>query len=192
MVAFEVGWAYAVLAGALVVAAVTDLRSHKIYNWTTYPAIGVGLIGHTLIGGLSGADSAALGLMGALAGLAVGFVPLLLVYLSGGLNAGDVKLMAAVGALAGWRFALEAMFLGLVVAVVMAVIVLLRRRQLIETLRRVWQVLLLAAARARPVDPARADSPKIAFGFALCLGSAGALIEALIRGPGAEKILLGI
>ena len=65
-------WALAVLAVVLVGAAIADLRTAKVHNWITYPAIVVGLIGHTLAGGLTGNDGA-MGLTGSLAGLAVGF-----------------------------------------------------------------------------------------------------------------------
>ena len=188
----ELAWAYVLLGLTLIVASVTDVRSHKIYNWTTYPAIVAGLIGHTLLGGLTGQGSVALGLAGSLAGLAVGFLPLLIVYLSGGLNAGDVKLMGAVGALTGWRFTLEAMFLGFLAAALIAIVLLLRRRMLVATLRRVGQFLLMAAARTRPPDPASAESPKVAFGLALSLGAAAALVEALVRGPLARKLFLGV
>ncbi len=47
-------WAHAVLAVTLVIAAATDVRSGKIYNVVTYPAIAIGLVGHTVLGGLMG------------------------------------------------------------------------------------------------------------------------------------------
>ncbi|MBS3821208.1 MAG: hypothetical protein KGY81_05540, partial [Phycisphaerae bacterium] len=49
-------WAYAVVAVTLVVASVTDVRQGRIYNWTTYPAVAVGLIGHSVLGGVGGTD----------------------------------------------------------------------------------------------------------------------------------------
>ena len=66
-------WAHAVLAVTLVIAAVTDVRSGKIYNVVTYPAIAVGLIGHTVLGGLMGDAGSPLGLSGSAAGFAVGY-----------------------------------------------------------------------------------------------------------------------
>ena len=112
------GWAYAALAVVLVAASVTDIRAGKIYNSITYPAIAVGLIGHTFVGGLAGTGHSP-GLVGALAGLAVGFGPLLVAWLAGGIGGGDAKLMAAVGALTGWEFTLTAMFYGFAVAAMM-------------------------------------------------------------------------
>jgi prepilin peptidase CpaA len=184
-------WALGVLAAVLICAAVTDLRTGKIHNWTTYPAAAIGLIGHTLIGGIGG-DEHSLGLSGSLAGLAVGFVPMLLAWQAGGIGGGDAKLMGAVGALAGWRFALATLFYGLAVAACMALIVMLRRRIMRKTLGRVFRFLVLLFTPTTPADPAAEDSPKIAFGVALCIGAALALIEVAVKGPVAEKFLIGI
>jgi len=174
----SLAWAYGVLAVVLVVASVTDIRSGKIYNSITYPAIAAGLIGHTLVGGLGGHDQS-LGLVGSLAGLVVGFGPLLLAWLAGGIGGGDAKLMAAVGALAGWSFTLPAMFYGFAIAAAMALVVMLRRRIARRTLARILRFLYLVCTPARPAGPSAPDSPKIAFGLALCIGSGIALVERL-------------
>ena len=185
-------WCYGVLAVALVLSAVTDVRSGKIRNYVTYPAIAVGLLGHTLVSGLWPADDLRLGLLGSLGGFAAGFAPMLLAYLAGGIGGGDAKLMGAVGALAGWRFAIAAMFYGFAVAAVMAVFVMLKHRVARRTIARVARFALLLATPSRPADPATPDSPKVAFGLALCIGAALALVEAMLQGPMAGKILPGI
>lgn len=184
-------WRYGVLAVVLVVCAVTDVRTGKIYNVVTYPAIAIALIGHTLTGSLFGHEEA-MGLTGSLAGLAVGFAPMLLAWAAGGIGGGDAKLMAAVGALTGWRFVVMAMFYGFAVAALMAIVVMLQRRIAWQTLKRIGRFLYLALTPGKPGDPATAESPKVPFGLALCIGSAGAGIEAILRGPDAVKLLLGI
>lgn len=180
-------WAYAVLAVVLIIASVTDVRSGKIYNWLTYPAIAIGLVGHTLVGGLTGSpargdEPATIGLLGALLGLLVAGGPLLLAAMAGGIHGGDAKLMAAVGALTGMRFALAALFYGLIVAAIMALVLMVMRGVTGATLKRIGQFLWLSlASRSKGPDPARADSPKVPLGLAMCIGSAAALVEIFIR-----------
>ena len=184
-------WTYAVLAVMLATASVTDVWKGKIQNWITYPGVLIGLIGHTIAGGLLGDESYRLGLAGAAGGLAVGFLPLMAAQMAGGIGGGDAKLMGAVGALTGWRFALAAMFYGFAVAAVMALLVMAAKRITRRTLMRIWRFLLLLFVPGGAMDPATKESPKIPFGLALCVGSALALIEVIYRGPMAEKLLLG-
>ena len=184
-------WAYYVLAVVLVAGSYTDLRYEKIYNWITLPAVLVGLAGHAVVGGLAGESQLQLGLSGSAAGLAAGFLPLMLAWLAGGIGGGDAKLMGAVGALTGWRFALAAMMYGFAVAAVMAVVVMIARRVTRSTLRRMWWSLVLVIRARQVTDPATPKSPKIPFGLALCIGSGIALVEVLFRGPVASKLLLG-
>lgn len=182
-------WAYGVLGVVLVIASYTDVRYGTIYNWLTYPAVLIGLAGHTVLGGLAGLDAFRLGLAGSAAGLAAGFLPLMLVWLAGGIGGGDAKLMGVVGALTGWRFALAAMLYGFLVAAAMAILVMLVKRVTRRTLRRIWVSVVLAFGAGQRVDPARPDSPKIPFGLALCIGSGLALAEAIIQGPMAGKVM---
>jgi prepilin peptidase CpaA len=82
------------LAVVLVIAIYTDLRSSRIPNWLTFPAMGVAILAHTWLAGLPGA-------LFSLGGLGTGLGLFLLIHLSGSIGAGDVKLMAAVGAMVG-------------------------------------------------------------------------------------------
>lgn len=184
-------WALVPLGLMLIAAAVVDVWKGKIPNTLTYPAIVIGLVGHTLLGGVMG-DDRALGLVGSLAGLATGFVPMLLVWKAGGIGGGDVKMMAAIGALGGWRFTLAALLYGLLVAVVMAMVVMIRKGIVKRTLGRVFRFLAMAFSPARPVDPSSADSPTVPFGLAMCIGAALAVVELVFHGPVAGKFLLGI
>ena len=184
-------WAYCILAIVLVAGSYTDVRYGKIYNWITYPGVLIGLAGHAIVGGLAGQDQVRIGLAGSAAGLAVGYLPLMLAFLAGGIGGGDAKLMGAVGALTGWRFTLAAMMYGFVVAAVMAIVVMLAKRVARQTLRRMWWSLVLVIKARQATDPATPESPKIPFGLALCIGSGIALIEVLVRGPVASKLLMG-
>jgi prepilin peptidase CpaA len=178
----SVVWAYVVLAVLVVAAGVTDVRSGKIFNAVTYPAIALGLIGHTLFGGLSPHGlGEPLGLAGAAEGMAAGFLPMLAAWSAGGVGMGDAKLMAAVGALGGWEFALATLMCGLLVALVMAVVMMIWRRIVWRTLGRVWRFLVLALSRHGSPVPT-ADSPKVPLGLAFSIGAGAALIQLLFTG----------
>jgi len=188
-------WAYVILSIVLIAAAVCDVRTGKIYNWITYPAVLIGFAGHFLFGGLSGLHTAEverMGFMDSVFGLAAGFGPLFLAWLAGGIGGGDAKIMGAVGALAGWRFALTAMFYGFAVAIVMALIIMIRRRITLETLGRIWRFLWLTVMRASPAGPDGENSAKLPFGLALCIGSFAAMILTIIFGPIEKLFLLGL
>jgi prepilin peptidase CpaA len=182
-------WAYGVLVVVLLAAAVDDIRTSKIHNWITYPAVLAGLIGHCFGGvDLHGRD---LGFGGALIGMLVGFGPMFIAWRAGGVGGGDAKLMGAVGALGGWEFALASLFYGITIAGLMAVVVMLRHRIMRRTLGRVWRFFVLILMRAKPCDPSGADSPTIAVGLALAIGAAIELVDVLCGGP-VTKMLFGV
>lgn len=184
-------WPLAAVVAVLVAAAYTDVRSGKIHNVVTYAGVAVGLIGHTLAGGMSASELSRLGLLGSLAGLAVGFLPMLLIWRAGGIGAGDAKLTAAIGALTGWNFALAVMLYGFVVAALMAFCVMIKRGILRDTLGRIWRFLVLALSKAKPADPATASSPRIPFGLALCVGGLAHLVDVVVLGGAVSRGLLG-
>ena len=178
-------WAICVTGVVLVTASVTDVRRGMIYNWLTYPACLVGLVGHWIVGGLTGEANASIGLTGSLLGLAVGFGPMLIAWLAGGINGGDAKLMGAVGALTGWQFTLSAMFYGFAAAALISVVVMIRRRIFLATMKRILRFLYLSFSPNRPADPSTPESPMIPFGLALCIGSAVACVEFFLLGKDA-------
>jgi prepilin peptidase CpaA len=181
--------AYGVLVMVLVAAAIDDVRTSKIHNWITYPAMLAGLIGHCF----GGADfhGQRIGLVGSLIGMAVGFGPMFLAWRAGGIGGGDAKLMGAVGALGGWEFALASLFYGFAIAGVMAIFVMLRQRIVRRTLGRIWRFVVLIMMRSKPGDPSEADSPTIAIGLALAIGAGLELIDVLLGGP-VTKMLFGV
>lgn len=84
------------LIALLVVGAVIDWRTYRIPNWLT-----VGGAAFALIHSALSATTWHAGLLAALAGLGVGLVSLLPLYVLRVMGAGDVKLMAMVGAFLG-------------------------------------------------------------------------------------------
>ncbi len=149
--------ATALVMGFLAAATVTDLRTHKIYNWITYPGIVAGWAGHaagTLLAAAGWADPETLqalgwvGLADSLAGfLACGAVMLVcfVVFQVGG---GDVKLMAMMGAMLGSQRGILAMLWTFVLGACAAMAVLVWRlgpwRLLRLGLRQVLWVVRLA------------------------------------------------
>ena len=107
-----------VLATALVtlllIAAIADLRSSRIPNWLTFPAMSFALAGHAYLGGLDGAFFS-------LAGLGTSLGLFIVIYLVGGIGAGDVKLMVAIGAFTGLYGVLSCAWLAIVVGGVYAI-----------------------------------------------------------------------
>ncbi len=171
------GIAFALLTVVLIIAAVTDIRTGKVYNWLTYPAILLGLAFWCAAGWLG----APTGLASALIGFAAGLIPFAIVYALGGLGGGDVKLMAAVGTVsASWEVVLGAAFYGLLLAGLYAVVLMIRRGLVKQTLRRIFGAALLASAKVR-ADLDR-DSPRVPFAAAVAIAASVAGAEHLLDG----------
>ncbi|GAC1299215.1 MAG: hypothetical protein NVSMB23_30020 [Myxococcales bacterium] len=91
------------VGAALAISVVTDLRSRRILNLVTLPALLVVLLCQVAAAG-------APGLWSALLGLVVCAGPFFVLSLRGWIGMGDVKLLAAVGALLGPLGAAAAIF----------------------------------------------------------------------------------
>ncbi|WP_438432871.1 A24 family peptidase [Gorillibacterium sp. sgz500922] len=125
-----------ILLGALVMAAAyTDLRGSRIPNGVTLSGAGAGILLQGISGGLHGAGSSLLG-------LAVGFVPLFLLYLIGALGGGDVKLFAAIGAISGGAFALNCAIYALLIAGLIGIGILAAKKLLRPGLKRIGYSIL--------------------------------------------------
>jgi prepilin peptidase CpaA len=120
---------FAYPAGSLLCAtlsAVYDVRSRRIPNFITLPAIAVGLLLHAVYGGWRQLATAAAG------GLICGLI-FLVFYLAGGMGAGDVKLITATGCIAGLSLIGHLLLWTALAGGVMAMSLALYRRQLVET-----------------------------------------------------------
>ena len=95
MIGFDKQFVYPAAATAVALAgAATDIRSRRIPNLITGPAILLGLALHLSLDGWHGL------LTSLAAGLICGAI-FLIFYVAGGMGAGDVKLIAAAGCIAG-------------------------------------------------------------------------------------------
>jgi prepilin peptidase CpaA len=117
---------WACMIAVTLVAAVVDIRTHKIPNWLTVSAFFLGMTVRTVISGWPGAKASLEG-----AGLAL--VLLLPLVLMRALGAGDWKLMGAVGAFTGPVLFLFVLLGSVLVSGLMAMVEMMRTRRVKET-----------------------------------------------------------
>ncbi len=153
------------------VAAISDLRTGKIYNWLTLPVLVVAPAAHFAWGGWAAAWLSIAGLV------TCGLVFYVLFRLGGG--GGDVKLMAAAGALVGpWR-GLELVVVSLLAAAVFALLRAAMERKLWTILGNVFFLMLnpmLPRSHRRPIR--REHLTPIRMGPAFFVGSVVVFLRA--------------
>ncbi len=166
-----------------IVAAAIDLKSRKIPNILTVPALALGLILSILNDEGGGYDVAAAAMGVALLG---GLFALMAV--KGGVGWGDTKLIAAVGALLGWplrswSLVLFALVYTALVGGAMALIAVIRRRRLSATVKG---VAALGRKKKKEQDEPQGSGVTIPYGVAICVGTlwavAGRYVPALLIG----------
>lgn len=111
--------------------AVTDLRTHKIYNRLTGPSILAGIVLHVFFWGIRGFFNSLLGLL-------LG-VCCTVFWVLGMLKAGDIKLYIAVGALGGWKFCGYTIIFSVLIGGIVSVILMLSRKSGRASLKRLWK-----------------------------------------------------
>src|ERR1700677_1279028 len=109
-----------------IIGSVFDVKSRRIPNFVTAPALLLGLLMHLALGGWGQFFSSLA------AGLICGLV-FLVFYIAGGMGAGDVKLILAVGCIAGLSHVPYLLVLTAISGGVMAVGLALVRGRLQET-----------------------------------------------------------
>lgn len=122
--------------GLLVATAfITDIKSMKIPNMLTIPAMLCGILFHFIDAGWSG-------LMFTGKGLGVGFGILLVMYWLGAVGAGDVKLFGGIGAWTGTLFTIQTLLYSILFAGLIGIAILLWRRETLVRLRKVFRVIV--------------------------------------------------
>jgi prepilin peptidase CpaA len=148
-----------------VVAGWTDWRSRRIPNWLTVPALFVGLGGNTLALGWAGAKDSLLG-----AGLGLGLLlPFVLLRSLGG---GDWKLVGALGAFLGPLRLISVLVGTILVAGVIAVVLIIWKRRVGQTLRNLGHMLGGLFTLHLPGPELSLDNPeslKVPFGVAVAV-----------------------
>lgn len=154
------------LSLVLLIAAFTDLRSRRIPNWLTLPALPIGLIAQSVYG-----DGFWQGLLGALGG----FVALFALFAVGAGGAGDVKLFAVVGSFVGIRNLAFVFVLVAIIGGIAAIAVSLRAGALTRVLKNSLMI-LVSLGRGRwqefrgRSDMDQPGALRLAYGAVIALG----------------------
>ena len=155
------------ISGSLLaaIAAYTDWQWRRIPNWLTIPSAVLGIVTNTLASGWPGAKQA---LLGMLLGLGL-LLPLVLIRSMG---AGDWKLAGAIGAFYGPSQLLIILLWGALLGGFMALVLIIWRRRLGQTLRNMFHILASFLSFHLPSSEVTLDHPdavKIPFGIALAM-----------------------
>lgn len=168
-----IGSLYILLALALAIAVIEDLRRRKIPNLVTFPAMVAAIVLHCLSTGVHG-------FFFGTGGLALGMGLFLIPYAMGGMGAGDVKLMGVAGAVFGPQ--------GLIVASVLVVlaggiygfiIVALHPGYMAALLQRMWTAIKTVALTFQyaPLAPDHNHKlPVLKFAIPIALGAIGFML----------------
>ena len=146
-------------------AGISDWRTRRIPNWLTVPGFLLGLALNTWLAGWHGVR---LSLLGAGLGLLLLF-PFVLIR---SLGAGDWKLAGAIGAFLGPSPLLTVLVITIVIAGVMALGLIVRKGQVRQTARNIWQILGAYLTLHLPSQEFSLDNPqssKVPFGVAMAV-----------------------
>ena len=159
------GWA----AAFLFFAVASDVRSRRVPNWLTLPALLAALLTSPWFGATSGP-------LEAVAGAALGFALLVGPYAFGGVGAGDVKALMVLGAWLGPEAALGVAVWAVIAGGAFALIMLVQRGGVVAYAQRWGRVLLsMLTLRRISYEPPAAGSIAaggIPFAVAIAVGFA--------------------
>lgn len=172
----DLPWVLAVIFA--LAAGLSDLRTRRIPNRLTVPALLIGLGVNAVAGGWHG-------FMQGLEGAAIGLGLLLPVVLLRGLGAGDWKLMGALGAFVGPNKTVEILLVSVFLAGGWGVVEMVRQRRVKSTLWNLWELVHgFVVFGLQPNPNISIDNPpliKLPFGAVTAVATAVALSAAWLR-----------
>jgi prepilin peptidase CpaA len=142
-----------------------DWRSRRIPNWLTLPGLLLGFGLNVFLHGWAGAK-------GSLLGAAVGLGLLLPFVLIKSLGAGDWKLAGALGSFVGPAVLADLLIVSVFAAGVMALVLVIYKRRLGETLRNIGHMIASLFTLRMPGPQVSLENPqalKVPYGVALAL-----------------------
>ncbi len=151
----------------LFIAAVSDLRFHKIPNRLTFPTVIAGIIFHTCVSGWDG-------LIFSSGGVLLGFALLIGFYILGGTGAGDVKLMAAIGGFLGPKGVFVAFLFTAIIGGIYAIALLAVSGRLVDIIKRYWIMLktFVLTQTISYIPPAdQKKRPVLCYGVVIAIGT---------------------
>lgn len=149
------------------IAGFIDYRSRRIPNWLTVPGLCVGIALNSIAFRWHGTKES---LLGAGLGLAL-LLPFVLIR---SLGAGDWKLVGALGAFLGPQQLVNVLFAALLIAGLMAIILIIWKKRVGETFRRIGRMLAAMLSLHLPGEELTLDNPqalKIPFGVAMAIAT---------------------
>jgi len=162
-----------VLATALLIATITDLRSQKIYNWLTFPLILSGLVAHAMNAGVGG-------LLLSGGGFGLGLATMVIPFFMGLMGAGDVKLMAGIGAWLGANTTFTAFLFTCLAGGIYALFVMLRNPDYLKAvLANIYGTFLrYMTTKKYDYSPVTTELalPRLCYGVAIAIGTVGAMV----------------
>ncbi len=161
-----------IVVGVVVVAAIIDVRTHRLPNVLTFGAAAAALLYALGTAGLHGLALSA-------GGWATGIGLFLPMFLLRGMGAGDVKLLGAVGGWLGPAGVLWAGLYSVLAGGVLALIVGAMHGYLGKALSNLWGLLMFwRTAGIQPLPGLTIDDapgPRLAYGVAIAAGTCAAV-----------------
>jgi len=146
----------------ILLAVYTDMHSHRIPNWLSFGALGIGL-SLSLLTSLPDMP------LSAFMGIGVGLVVFLPFFLSGGMGAGDVKLMAAIGSFLGPMSVFISACLALIAGGCIALLMIIRSGEALSLYRR--YLVIISTRTFIPAEAGSVASRRFPFSLSIAVGT---------------------